>query len=41
MKFDLIIMNPPYKRDLHLKILAKAIKLITDDGIVVNISPVR
>ena len=26
MKFDCIIMNPPYQKNLHLKILAEAIK---------------
>lgn len=30
-KFDLIIMNPPYDRDLHLKIVAEAIKKLKDD----------
>ena len=42
MKFDCIIMNPPYKRNLHLKILAEAIKHLKDDNSVcVNLSPVR
>ena len=42
MKFDCIIMNPPYQRNLHLKILAEAIKhLKDDDSKVVNLSPVR
>ena len=41
MKFDCIIMNPPYQRNLHLKILAKAIKHLKDDGTCVNLSPVR
>ena len=36
MKFDCIIMNPPYQRNLHLKILAEAIKHLKDDGICVN-----
>jgi hypothetical protein len=40
MKFDCIIMNPPYKRNLHLKILAEAIKHLKDDGVCVNLSPV-
>ena len=39
MKFDCIIMNPPYVRNLHLKILAEAIKLLKDDGTCVNLSP--
>lgn len=37
-KFDHIIMNPPYNRNLHLKILNEAIKHSDD---VVNLSPVR
>ena len=41
MKFDCIIQNPPYKRNLHLKILAEAIKHLSDDGVCVNLSPVR
>lgn len=42
MKFDCIIMNPPYSKNLHLKILAKAISHLKDDNsIVVNLSPVR
>ena len=41
MKFDCIIMNPPYVRNLHLKILAEAIKHLKDDGTCVNLSPVR
>ena len=40
MKFDCIIMNPPYKRNLHLKILAEAIKHLKDDGTCVNLSPI-
>ena len=39
MKFDCIIMNPPYRRNLHLKILAEAIKHLKDDGVCVNLSP--
>ena len=42
MKFDCIIMNPPYQRNLHLKILAEAIKHLKDEkSKVVNLSPVR
>ena len=42
MKFDCIIQNPPYVRNLHLKILAEAIKhLKDDDSKCVNLSPVR
>jgi len=39
MKFDCIIQNPPYSRNLHLKILAEAIKHLKDDGICVNLAP--
>ena len=42
MKFDCIVMNPPYQKNLHLKILAEAIKHLKDDNSkVVNLSPVR
>lgn len=41
MKFDLIIMNPPYQRNLHLKILAEALKHLKDEkSVCVNLSPV-
>lgn len=39
MKFDCIIMNPPYNRNLHLKILAEAIKHLTLTGEVVCLHP--
>ena len=38
MNFDHIIMNPPYDKNLHLKILQEAMKHSDD---VVNISPIR
>ena len=38
MKFDVAIMNPPYDRNLHLKILEQVISITNK---VVNISPVR
>ena len=38
MKFDHIIMNPPYCRNLHLKILSESVKHSDD---VVNLSPIR
>ena len=38
MKFDYIIMNPPYCRNLHLKILNEAIRHSDD---IVNLSPIR
>ena len=41
MKFDKIIQNPPYKQNLHLKILAEAIKHLKDEkSVCVNLSPV-
>ena len=39
MKFDCIIINPPYRKNLHLKILSEAIKHLKDDGTCVNLSP--
>ena len=41
MKFDKIIMNPPYSKNLHLKILAKAIEKLNENGTCVNLSPIR
>ena len=38
MKFDHICMNPPYCRNLHLKILNEAINHSDD---IVNLSPIR
>ena len=38
MKFDHIIMNPPYCRNLHLKILNEAVNHSDD---IVNLSPIR
>ena len=40
MKFDKIIMNPPYDGNLHLKILEQAISLLKDDGNCINLSPI-
>lgn len=34
-------MNPPYDKNLHLKIVEQSINLLTDDGILVNLSPIR
>ena len=34
-------MNPPYDKDLHLKIVEQSIPMLTDDGILVNLSPIR
>ena len=42
MKFDCIVMNPPYQKNLHLKILAEAIKHLKDEkSVCVNLSPVK
>ena len=41
MKFDKIIMNPPYDRNLHLKILEECLKHIKNDGEIINLSPIR
>ena len=37
----MIIMNPPYDKNLHLKIIEQSIPMLTDDGILVNLSPIR
>ena len=39
MKFDCIIMNPPYDGQLHLKIFEEAIKHLSKDGVCVSLSP--
>lgn len=41
MMFDHVYMNPPYDKNLHLKILEQSIPMLTDDGILVNLSPIR
>lgn len=41
LKVDGIIMNPPYDKNLHLKIVEQSIPILTDDGILVNLSPIR
>jgi hypothetical protein len=41
MKPALIFMNPPYDKNLHLKIVEQSIPMLTDDGILVNLSPIR
>ena len=40
MKFDCIIMNPPYKRGLHIKILDEAIKYIKNTGSIISLQPI-
>lgn len=39
MKFDGIILNPPYSRGLHLKFLSLAYDLLKDDGQLICIHP--
>ena len=39
MKFDCIIMNPPYQREKHLEILAEAEKHIKDGGKAICLHP--
>lgn len=41
LKFDYIFMNPPYDKNLHLKIVEQSIPMLSDDGILVNLSPIR
>ena len=38
MKFDKVIMNPPYERNLHLKILNN---MLEQSDTIVNLSPIR
>ena len=38
MHFDVAIQNPPYDRNLHLKVLEQVLKVADK---VINISPVR
>lgn len=39
MKFDSIVMNPPFDGDLHLQMLDKAIDITKDDGNIVWVHP--
>ena len=41
MTYDFIFMNPPYNRNLHLKIVEQSIPMLSDKGILVNLSPIR
>ena len=38
-KFDCVIMNPPFKGQLHLEFFEKALDLAKDDGIVISVHP--
>ena len=38
-KFDYIIQNPPYNKNLCLRILRNSYDLLNDDGILVSIQP--
>ena len=39
MKFDVVIQNPPYNKDLHLDFLEKGLDVLTDTGKMVIIEP--
>jgi hypothetical protein len=41
MKFDVVVGNPPYKKDLHLKILKVASSLLSENGEIICIHPAR
>lgn len=41
MKFDKIIMNPPYMRSTHLKILNEEMQHLEETGELINLSPTR
>lgn len=38
-KFDCIIMNPPYKQGLHLRIVDVCMSSLKDDGVLVSLCP--
>lgn len=41
MNFNKVIMNPPFNKNLHLKILAKVIEKLDENGTCINLSPIR
>ena len=41
MKFNSIIMNPPYDDNLHLKVVNECLNHIVDNGEIINLSPIR
>ena len=41
MKFDIVVGNPPYDGNLHLKILAEVMKHLSDEGEVIWLAPIR
>ena len=41
MKFDIIIGNPPYSKNFHLKIINTVINHLTEDGVASFIHPAR
>ena len=40
MKFEVIVGNPPYSRNLHLNIIGEVIKLLKNDGMAIFIHPI-
>jgi len=40
-KFDVVVGNPPYKRNLHLKILNNICKFLSPNGVVIWLQPAR
>ena len=39
MKFDVIVMNPPYLSEKHLAFFEKGIELVSDDGMLICVHP--
>ena len=38
-KFDIVLMNPPYLKNLHIKFMEKTFDLISDNGALIYIGP--